>query len=273
MRRSIPASLRAGAPQATLLLAALALYELARASMVSDWPLAIRNARRVLRTEQTLHLAWEGPLQRAFLHLPELVRMLNVLYFGHFLFTALFFFWLYRRSRAGFALFRDGFLTALVLATLLQWVFPAAPPRLAGVGLVDTIRRLSGIDIGSTGSMAVTDPVAALPSLHAGFAFAVGLGLGRYGGRRARLLGAVYPLAVVLAIVVTGNHFLLDALAGVAVILLGLALAALRNHWMAPPACAAPCSASPGNPLPVSKTGLYCDSRRGVEQSGSSPGS
>jgi hypothetical protein len=66
-----------------------------------------------------------------------------------------------------------------------------------------------------------------------------------------KAVGALYPFAVVLTIVVTGNHFVLDAIAGMAVLGLGFAVAALPwkralvNFWL----------------------------RRGVEQSGSSPGS
>ncbi len=250
-------AVRDGTRQAALLALALGLYETARLLSGGDWSLALRNARRVQGLERSLHLAWEGPLQRAFLELPALVRALNLLYLGHFLFTALFLVWLYRRSPTGFALFRDAFLAAVALAALVHWAFPTAPPRLASIGVEDTLRRLSGIDIGSRGSLAVTDPVAAMPSLHAGFAFGVGLGLILYGGRRARLLGVLYPLAVALTILVTGNHFLLDALAGVAVMALGLALACLARR----PA------------RKTARTRLYCDPRRGVEQPGSSPGS
>jgi membrane-associated phospholipid phosphatase len=258
MRGSRAAAIRDGARQTALAAGALGLYEAARLLSGGDWSLAVRNARRVLGLERSLHLAWEGPLQRALLDLPPLVRLLNVLYLGHFLFTALFFVWLYRRSRTGFALFRDAFLAAVALAAVVHWAFPTAPPRLAAVGIVDTLRQLSGIDIGSRGSIPATDPVAAVPSLHAGFAFGVGLGLIRHGGRRARLLGIVYPLAVVLTILVTGNHFVLDAVAGAVVVLLGLALSCLLHR---PRARAA------------ARTRLYCDPRRGVEQPGSSPGS
>ncbi len=37
-----------------------------------------------------------------------------------------------------------------------------------------------------------------------------------------KLLGVVYPLLVVLTIVVTGNHFILDAIAGMLVMVIGL---------------------------------------------------
>ena len=58
-----------------------------------------------------------------------------------------------------------------------------------------------------------------MPSLHAAYALGVGVGVMRYA--RSQLMqfaGAIYPPLVILTIVVTGNHFVLDAVAGVAVI-------------------------------------------------------
>ena len=108
----------------------------------------------------------------------------------------------------------------------MHWRFPTAPPRLAGVGLEDTLRRLSGIDIGAPGSAGLSDPVAAVPSLHAGWALGVGVGLVVYAQPLAvRAVGVLYPAAVVVTIIVTGNHFVFDALAGMLVIAAGFGLA------------------------------------------------
>lgn len=211
---------RDGIAQLAVVLGALGAYEAARLAMEPDWPRAFANADRIVSVEQVLGLAWEQSLQRAFLALPDLVHALNVFYFvGHFLFTGIFFVWLYRRSREGFIAFRDCFLAATALAVMIHWLYPTAPPRLAGVGLEDTLLILSGIDIGSPTSAAISNPVAAVPSLHAAYALGVGIGMMRYGcSHVVRLAGLVYPPLVVLTIVVTGNHFLLDAVAGMAVL-------------------------------------------------------
>jgi hypothetical protein len=157
------------------------------------------------------------------------MQALNVFYFvGHFLITGIFFVWLYRRSWDGFRSFRDAFLIATAISVVIHWLFPTAPPRLAGVGLEDTLLVLSGIDIGSPTSAAYSNPVAAVPSLHAAYALGVGIGLMRYGrSTLVRLAGAIYPPLVILTIVVTGNHFVLDAVAGIAVIGAGF----LAVHW------------------------------------------
>ena len=224
---------RDGVAQLAVVLGAVAAYEVSRLAMDPNWAQAFTNARRIVSLEQVLGLAWEQSLQRAFLALPDIVSALNVFYFvGHFLITGIFFFWLYHRSREGFRSFRDGFLAATAIALVIHWLYPTAPPRLAGVGIEDTLRVLSGIDIGSPTSSALSNPVAAVPSLHAAYALGVGIGMIRYtGSHLLRTVGVIYPPLVVLTIVVTGNHFVLDAVAGMAVLGVGFWLArALRRR-------------------------------------------
>jgi hypothetical protein len=209
--------------QVAIVIGAFAAYEAARHAMEPNWAQAFANARRIASAEQVLGLAWEQSLQSAFLALPDVMQALNIFYFvGHFVFTGLFFIWLYRRSWDGFRSFRDAFLIATAISVVVHWLFPTAPPRLAGVGLQDTLLRFSGIDIGSPTSAAYSNPVAAVPSLHAAYALGVGIGMIRYGrSHLVHLAGAIYPPLVILTIVVTGNHFVLDAVAGIAVIAAG----------------------------------------------------
>ncbi len=251
MRRLV--SRHDGLSQLAVVLAAVGVYEAMRLELRPDWPLALAHAHRVAGWERVAHLAWERPLQQAVLAVPGLVDALNAFYLlGHFAITGLFFLWLYRRSRAGFRLFRNGFLIATTIALAVAWRFPTAPPRVAGLGLEDTLRRFSGVEIGSPGSGGLSDPVAAVPSLHAGWAFGVAAGLFLYAGSRAVKAAAVlYPFAVVATVLATGNHFVLDALAGALVMGIGFTLAALSARLAVIPS------------VP----------RRGVEQSGSSPGS
>lgn len=220
---------RDGVAQLAVVLGAFAAYEAARLAMTPNWSQAFANARRIEGWESALGFAWEQSLQRAFLAMPDLVHFLNVFYFvGHFVFTGIFFVWLYHRARPGFRLFRNGFLVATAISVLVHWRFPTAPPRLAMSELQDTLLVLSGIDIGSPTSSALSNPVAAVPSLHAAYAVGVGIGVLLYArAPLLRLAGAVYPPLVLLTIVVTGNHFILDAVAGIAVLAAGFAVAAL----------------------------------------------
>jgi PAP2 superfamily len=219
-----------GLRQILIVLCAVWAYELARMMIHPNWPVAMANAQRVDNLERAFNFAWEQSLQRAFLGVPELVEAMNLFYFiGHFVLTAVFFVWLYHRSRDGYRSFRNGFLAATAIAVLIHWQFPTAPPRLLdGLDVEDTLEAIWNIDIGSPHASAFSNPVAAVPSLHAGWAVGVGVGLVRYARQRwLRVLGVLYPLAVVLTIVVTGNHFIFDALAGAAVLAAGFLVAKL----------------------------------------------
>jgi len=201
-------------------------YRLLRTVLPTDWPRAIANAHHVFHVEQVLGLDWEAWLQRTFLHWPELVRGMNWFYVSsHFLVTGAFFVWLYWRNREGFAIFRDGFLLATAISLVIHWRYPTAPPRLAHVGIKDTVELYSHFNIGKPHHERFANPVAAVPSLHAGWAVALGIGLVMYARSFAgRLVGVLYPSAVLLTIVVTGNHFVFDAVAGVLVMAFGFAM-------------------------------------------------
>jgi hypothetical protein len=211
-----------GLTQIAIVVAGVELYELARHWIEPNWPAAYDNAHRVVSWERFMNIAWEHSLQRAFLDVPDLVKAMNVFYFvGHFVLTSVFFFWLYHTNRDAFRRFRNGFLAATAIALVIHWRFPTAPPRLVA-GYVDTLRQFSDIDIGSATSSSFSNPVAAVPSLHAGWALGVGIGLVLFARPLIwKLIGVAYPIAVVLTIVVTGNHYVFDALMGYAVMAAG----------------------------------------------------
>jgi PAP2 superfamily len=122
--------------------------------------------------------------------------------------------WLHRRRPEEFPFVRTALLLAGGLALVGFLVYPTAPPRLAGVGIVDTVSgRHVDLNCGLVSSL--YNPYAALPSMHVGYALIVAGGLLRHGRRLlVRTIGALYALFVLLVIVATGNHFFLDAAAG-----------------------------------------------------------
>jgi hypothetical protein len=124
------------------------------------------------------------------------------------------------------------FLTMNVLAMAIFALLPVAPPRLVPTsGVVDTLYLYSTSNYHSGILSFVTDQYAALPSLHIGYA--VFLSLAIYlltTNRLARVLAAVYPVVVLAAIIITGNHYVIDAVAGVIV----LAVAFVANYGIAP---------------------------------------
>ncbi len=204
------------------------VYRLLRTVLPTDWPRAVGNGQHVFHLERTLHLDWERWFQTTFLHWPDLVKGMNWFYLSsHFVVSGTFFIWLYWRNREGFALFRDGFLLATAIALVIHWRYPTAPPRLANIGVKDTIDLYSHFNIGKPHHERFANPVAAVPSLHAGWALALGAGLLMYARSwLLRIAGVLYPAAVLLTIVVTGNHFVFDAIAGALVMAFGFALTA-----------------------------------------------
>jgi membrane-associated phospholipid phosphatase len=214
--------------QIGLVIALAEAYRLLRRLLPTDWPQAIANAQQVERLERVSHIAWEQGIQGWFLQFPELVKGMNWFYISsHFFVTGAFFVWLYWRSREGFSIFRDGFLLATAIALVIHWRYPTAPPRLANMNVKDTIDLYSGVNIGGPDHERFANPVAAVPSLHAGWALALGVGILLHARNYLlRAVGVLYPATVLLTIVVTGNHFIFDAVAGALVMAVGFAATA-----------------------------------------------
>jgi membrane-associated phospholipid phosphatase len=147
-----------------------------------------------------------------------------LVYVSHFFVTPLLAAVLWLRDRWRFRRFA----ASLALLTLLGCVtfvaFPAAPPWMASErGLIEPTTRLipqlwTWIGVGSEQGLVGTgyryaNEVAAVPSLHAALALLVAMAVWP---RRwwTRLLVAAYPLAMALAIVYTGEHYVADVLLG-----------------------------------------------------------
>jgi membrane-associated phospholipid phosphatase len=95
--------------------------------------------------------------------------------------------------------------------------YPTAPPRLAHIGIADTVSR-GTVNLDSSSLHWLYNPYAAMPSVHLAYAVIVGLALWTYGSHSpVRAAGVVYPLWVAAEVLVTGNHFVLDVLAGAGV--------------------------------------------------------
>jgi len=142
----------------------------------------------------------------------------TLVYTSHFLATPILAAVLWLRNRAIWVAYITR-VVALSVAGLVTYVlFPEAPPWLAARdGLIDPVRRLSarGLIWLDNAQRDGSNPVAAMPSLHVGLATLVALCIaGRLTGRWRYLL-ALYPVAMGLVLVYTGEHYVLDLVAGV----------------------------------------------------------
>jgi PAP2 superfamily len=121
---------------------------------------------------------------------------------------------------------RNVLIAATGIALVFYVVFPVAPPRLAGLGFVDTVTHSAKVNLSSDLLGSLYNPFAAVPSLHFGYALLVGVTLATVARRRVvRILGWAYPAVMLLVIVATGNHFFFDAAAGAAAIGAGYVIA------------------------------------------------
>lgn len=199
------------------------LYAVIRDLAIGQRTEALANARRVVDVEHALGIARERDLQRTLTSSEGLRDFFNTYYeLGFFPVMIVGLLILGLRRRALYRELRNVLLLAIGLAAILFIVIPTAPPRLVPeLGIRDTIGML-GHDVGSFRGIDY-NPYAAMPSMHVGWTLLISIGLARtVAGRWLRALVALHPLTMLLAVVATGNHFLLDAVAGA-----GIALAAL----------------------------------------------
>ena len=225
--RSFASSPRRGAVEVATLAALYGVYELVRGQGDATFAAARGHTDDIIALERHLHLYGERAVQNAVRALPGVPTLLGLAYIVlHFVGTAAFLVWIHRRRRAHFPLVRNTLIGATAVALVLYLVYPVAPPRLAGLGFVDTVSQNAKVNLSSDLLGSLYNPYAAVPSLHFGYALLVGVTLGALARRRlVRLLAWSYPALMMLVIVGTGNHFFFDAAAGAVAIGVGYAAA------------------------------------------------
>ncbi len=203
------------------------LYEIVRGFASDSYELARAHTDSIVAFEQALGLFWERDLQAAAERVPFLPGALGAAYITlHFGATAVALVWVHRSHRDGFALVRNTLVVSTALSLAVYVLYPVAPPRLAGLGFADTVTDRTGLNLSSDLLGSLYNPIAAVPSLHFGYALLVGVAVAALARRRAvRVAGALYPALMLWIIVATGNHFVLDALAGGIVMALGYVVA------------------------------------------------
>ena len=101
-------------------------------------------------------------------------------------------------------------------ALVTYWSYPLAPPRLVpGLGIADSVAEHTSSYSHLFGTLA--NPYGAMPSMHTGWSVWVAVMLGTYVWRSwwARLTLALHPTLTIVTIVATGNHYVVDAIAGI----------------------------------------------------------
>jgi uncharacterized membrane protein YbhN (UPF0104 family) len=230
-RRILPRGWRDLALQLTLFAVLDLVYETTRMLAVGDRGVALHHANDIVSAERTLGIFHELSVQH-FAARHDLVQSVaNWTYFNcQFTISFGFLLWVYLRRNDAYRLVRNVFLAANAIGLACYTLYPAAPPRmLGGLGFVDTLNETS-VNHNSGLIASLSNPYAAMPSLHTAYALTVGISavlLVRNPVLRAAW--AFYPALVVFSIVATANHFFLDAAGGASVATLA-ALAVLAHH-------------------------------------------
>jgi membrane-associated phospholipid phosphatase len=220
----LPFSPRARA-QIGLFLLAYAVYTVARFFTIGDLPSAKDHADWIVSLEQSTGTGVEASVQQALtgtwaiwvLNHLYLIAQLGVLP-GALIF-------LYRRSEHLYAALRNTILATWLISVPVYGLFPVAPPRLADVGLVDTITTQTGFAMDSNFTTSFYNELAAVPSLHVGFAVAIGFAVAAaVKNPIVKFLALMWGPVIGLAVVATGNHYVFDIVAGLVASAMGYGL-------------------------------------------------
>lgn len=197
--------------------AVYALYDAARWLFAGRLPAARAHADRIIDLERSLHIAIEQSVQRALDWGPASWALANVYLAAQLVVLPGSLIWLYHRSPHVYRRLRNTMIGAWLLAVPIFALFPVAPPRLAGIGIADTVSHQAAVAL--TGHSTIFyDPYAAVPSLHVGLAFAIGIAVSAaLRARWARAVAGLWGPLVTLAVIATGNHYVFDAVTGVLV--------------------------------------------------------
>jgi membrane-associated phospholipid phosphatase len=235
---SITTSLRARS-ELGLFLAAYLLYTAGRWLTAAELAPATEHAEWILSAEGDLGLAVERSIQEALAGGPAMWLLSNVYLAAQLAVLPGSLLLLYHRAPAIYRKLRDTVLATWAIAVPIYALFPVAPPRLAGTGLADTVSQQAAVGLTGRSTMFYNE-LAAVPSLHCGFAVAIGIALAAAATRRpVKLLALAWGPLVCLSVVATGNHYIFDIAAGLAAAVAGyfvgpLPARLLRNRRRAP---------------------------------------
>ncbi len=203
---------------------------------------AFHNALRVIDLEKALGLYHEEWIQAQFLDFDPFIVFWNVFYGSfHFAVTIFAMVHLFRRFPQRYLFMRSALAATTATALIGFAYFPLMPPRLLSACVpdsaygacrldhryVDTLVDPGGLWSFESGTMeSISNQYAAMPSLH--IAWATWCAIGLYPVLRtrwSRISIAVYPFVTLFAIIVTANHYWIDAIGGLIALSIGLLVA------------------------------------------------
>lgn len=191
------------------------LYDAARWIFVGHLATARAHAHALIHLERVLHIAVEGSVQRSLSGGVISWMLANIYLAAQLAVLPGALICLYRWAPQVYRPLRSTIALLWLASIPVFAAYPVAPPRLAGVGIRDTVSHQAAVAL--TGHSTIFyNPYAAMPSLHVGIAFAISVAVAAAVTRRVvKVLALLWGPAVTLAVIATGNHYVLDAAAGV----------------------------------------------------------
>lgn len=234
-RSFLAAARRYGLQEVVVVAGAFLVYFFIRGAVVDRADDAIAHARDLVRVQDSLHLNWEVEMQSWILDHYWLIKTMNWLYFwGHMPVIIIFAVYLYIRHRSDYYLTRNAFLASGAIAVVIYWLLPVAPPRLLpDLGIIDTMAKYDRVSYNAQEARAFVNQYAAVPSLHFGWSLLLGLMVAKVGRHPLAITaGCAWPVAMFFSVIMTGNHFVLDTVAGGVVCAAGLGIAVMIERHL-----------------------------------------
>lgn len=190
-------------------------YDEVRALHGNVVAIATRHAGQVAHADRVLHMDWSPQLNHWVSHHDSIADVLSGYYVVmHLGMTSLMLLLLYLQGQH-YRHHRDVLIFGSLVGLVVYWVYPCAPPRLAGPQIHDTIAH--ALPFAYRVETHSANLYAAIPSLH--MAWAVWVAVAIFAMTRRwwwRTLAVLHPLVTALTVLATGNHYTVDVLSGVA---------------------------------------------------------
>ena len=197
---------------------------------------ALNHANDILAFEHRLGLDQEHNVQRLTHNgMDPLVDVANWVYiWGHWPVIITVMVWLAIRHKDVFLRLRNAMFVSGGIGLVIFATYPVAPPRLTAHGFIDTV-TLRSEAYRVLQPPAFVNPYAAMPSLHVGWDLLVGIAIiTAASSTLLKVVGALMPVLMALAVVTTANHYVVDGIAGASLALFGLAVAVWYERSGAP---------------------------------------
>jgi hypothetical protein len=200
--------------EAAIIGALYAMWQLAGKLSVLGTTGALARARWIDHFDDDLPLPSERTLNHAIVDHPLIAQAANLYYDTmHFTMMFVFLIWLFWRYRDRYSPVRTTMAWTTFFCLVIQ-LLPVAPPRMLP-GFVDTA-MIYNQSVYSNGLAA--DQLSAMPSVHVAWAVVVGYYVATISTSRWRWIGPAHAVITCLVVVATANHWWLDGIVAVAVL-------------------------------------------------------